>query len=667
MDKLVDVLNNTIGRLSIVIGFNTSLLLPGSEHHKLHTRLRSLAREVPLTFASHRLNDLSREDSILLFRECLSSSIPDDTQYQKTIERIIHILADSTTPRPLFIVQLLYYLLDRDLLVQSNSILEVPNPSRFLAFVSKIPDELHDLLSSRWQTVLEKFGKEHAEITRIVAIICSLGSVDKTHLATLSIKTNHIQILQDIGILKEAESGIEFFHNELLLFFKRMPLAKDINHQQEILTFVDQENLLNKYFPQYFIAQMITETKNSRIFLRAATDLMAKRISGPFFSEFLNVFVKNISQVSFDPLDIVVQSAMQACEDIKRYKTHGEGLSAYDLVSDWVNEIRESHSDKLSKALCMFHIEYANARFACGKHISSTSSLEIILRNSRSYHFKSEIDRAQYTAHILDRLAVTYRFQSRYEDCERSVFEAYNLSKKNSDKDIKAICTLGVGNYYRLVPGQTHNAIRYWEEAIDLSRTINSTWASPHMVGSVALIETQALIFRGDLKKALKVSSQGLVDAGLRYDHYNLVRLYFCRTLIAILSPSLLSESLDPLTELGRADSICIEYDVATLYWQCMHFRAVYNEITGNSKEALNCYNVALHRLKEIDLSKPENLQDKRVEALVCDAYNFYKNQSESIDDHVLSSEVIHRFLLLQETNKFRSNYFIEERYLPYP
>lgn len=665
LNKVIGKLINNSGQYAFVFCFNTSLTIPGTEHYALHERLVGLSSDGGDRVDSCRLNELDDDDAYQLISECLfpSKSNAVDGVFFSTV---VKTLANKITKRPLFIIQLLYFLLEKGVINNENARLEVPNVDLFHKSITRLPESLDNLLKLRWKFVLEHTDGRN-DIERLVGLLSRLGSISRVSLSKFNIRNSTKDKLITIGILKDSGETIEFFHNEIFLYFMRSIDVTDNQINQQAKFFIESLPNRLEFFPQYFLILYYMNAIDESILIKGARLLLERRLFGAFFIKYLHAYLQNLNSSSINDKSQLVSSAMQACEDVKRYQTHSDGLIAYDATYNWIRDVDTCNDFEVSSALCQFHIEYANARFACGRHIEATVPLEQALRDMNCYDFHTDDERNQYKAHLLDRLAVVYRFQSRYSESEKAMMEAYKLSKDISSIEVKLICTLGVGNLLRLFPDRKNEVIQYWGEAIDIARVNDGSWSSPHIVGLIALIEVQKLILEEKYDDASIVLSKGITATKDNFDHYNQVRLYFCKSLILLLRGLGPQPENNELAGLDVASSISLTYHVDTLYWQCKHFEAVLHEYAEDTYNAEQCYADALKRLDNVGLLKNESLSDRRVELLIKDAVNFCETNSVQCEHKYIDSDIFHYLSMINPEGGRRSIYQSGARDLPYP
>lgn len=597
LHDLSDRLTGAAGGSGVVLCFNTNLTIPGTPADSLRRSMQGKAHDTPELVKAEELNDLSEADARQLLMECLD--LPQDGAAPR-FSGLIDEISRRVTKRPLFLIQMMYYFHDTRAVVQIEGRLCVRDPDRLRELLQSLPARIEDLLTVRWSHVLRSSGARSDALQRTMQALSHCGRVPESVARTAGADTEAIEVLRQTGYLRRDSGSIEFFHNELFLFFRGLygalaePAAKAAAALQKTAGGVR----LAVSMPLY-LAKRVAGTQETWD-RRDGLDLVIQgHLGGPFFHEFLRAYREDLGpDVAPDQPETLVQGTIALCEGIKRYISHREGLSAYDQTYTWVSRLDGALGPEAAKALATYAVEYANAYFAVLKHHLAAQPLEWALGAIPAWAFETPARRSQATANVLNRLSVARRAQGRGDESIRVAKQAVEAARASGDSVTLFRCLRDLGGNLKLRPEAWQDSIAAWAEGVEALQNKDEAFSSPELQGSLALTQCQALLASGALAAAHEEAARGLQAARGFKDHYNVIRLRFVQA-VAFLMGGSHTDANTVLRGLAEAEDVAVTYAVDALHWQVPYMEGLVFDAQEKGRDAEARFSQTLDILRE--------------------------------------------------------------------
>lgn len=605
---LVHAYHDTASRFVGVFVFNIDFL-ELNEHAALFRDLFDELRQPdPEHVLDCVLSDLSI-DEVNLFLDHLISVERGrfERGFTSRFPELAGLLRAKIVPRPLDLLQTMFYLVDESALYRRDDVLFVDDIDRFHDALQSIPPELKGLLARRWRRILEaRPGLETA--ARLLAALRTIRAEDAE---CLGLADADRELLINLGLGKENDLGeLAFFHESIERFFSEhysrieAPLAK------ELVAHLEQSGLDDKYFPSYLIASAQAGLVDGALVARATRflglGLPSNSLNVAFGQQLLTLIRRHCR--ALEPAE-----ELRAVHTLAMLVSAPRGLSYRLKIFDQEVAERKSHLDRYKTAGPTFASllrEHASHHFAVQ---ADSRALVLLLECEQlldELDFASLESKEKSRAAILNRLCVAYKSLADKEAALAAGHASLEIAERLGIHDLVFLNHVDLGYvFYGSIPPSSQlfcnwrKAVLYFdshESEITAKATDNAACAN--------LVRSHLLLLEGRYREAGEINDLWTTRCMRQMDAFYAVgfmMLQIVRQLLIArerIQPTILRALVD------RAIDTCEAYKINRGYWKALHARAKVELMAGTAARAMDAYAASLHQLLKVTVEANEPL-----------------------------------------------------------
>lgn len=281
----------------------------------------------------------------------------------------INDIAENLNKNPFYLEQMIYWLLDKNVLEQRENHYTIKNVFLFKSLIQNIPNTVFDILKERWDYYKKYNESDFEKATILFSAIHLYKELEKKDIDVLLISWDIIKELEKMGFIIVEDTfnviTIKFRHDLMDKFFSKMYSS----FSKKIIDYENQQNIsLRKNNFRYYLGELYNEKTDFCLSNAQVSEILTLHIDSRLAYEFyLLVFEKyltdfeqnylenkvawinNIFQIVVYIHDILGNAVMKKCVsslflklrnlEIFHYTQYGNFLlyvsEAYDSMGDY--------------------------------------------------------------------------------------------------------------------------------------------------------------------------------------------------------------------------------------------------------------------------------------------------------------------------------------------
>ena len=308
ISDLISYLINNSSETNFIFGINTDYVFGGSVFDKFFNRLKASKANDPLHYSEIEVTGLSKEDSELYIRECLSyntnNTITTNIKYDKAIRRIVDFCGNS----PFFIQQYLLYLYQKEIIDRGiYTLYYFKNIELFLESFNSIPNSIHSLISLREEIMIKKMDSNtYSNYKKFIQLLILYKSIPSDLYFEFINDRDLLNYLCNLGFVSYIDEEITFSHNYYCIFYKKKYNINQIselfiNQLFDIIKELHYEERLELTY--YWIAikkGIITLTEINRLINKILIKDYDCIFSYPYYKDFCRCIENNFDGITIN-------------------------------------------------------------------------------------------------------------------------------------------------------------------------------------------------------------------------------------------------------------------------------------------------------------------------------------------------------------------------------
>jgi hypothetical protein len=606
--SLVREYHDSAARLVAVFVFNNDFL-ELNEHAALFRNLIDDLRRADHEHVLHcTLSDLSVDEMNLFLDHMISvGGGRFERGFTSRYPLLAAMLRAKIVPRPLDLLQTMFYLVDEAALQRRDDLLYVEDIDRLHDALESIPPELKGLLAKRWQRIVCSRPRLEAA-GRLLALLHTIREEDAT---SLGISESDWETLITLGFGRENEIGeLAFFHERVEHYFSEHYSRIEESVAAQLVHALELGGLDERYFASYLIASAQAGLVTDALVTRAAAFLR--------------------SGLPSNNLNVKFGHEMR-----KLLRRHPKALSP----ADELQAIREgiilvSAPRGLSYRLKVFDEEIAERKKRLYRYKVAGSDVVSLLRDHASHHFATQADgraldllveaeglldqldfastasKETSRAAILNRLCVAYKSLADNIAALAAGQASLDIAKRFGAHELVFINHVDLGYIHYGSAPPCDQLLDHWGQAVsyfDLHE-LEIKQKGFDNAACANLIRSHLLLLEGRFDEAGEINDLWATRCMRQLDAFYGVGFMMLQIVRQLLMPrnqfrpSLLRALVD------RAVDTCETYKVNRAYWKVLHARGKIELLAGSNLHAMDAYSAALHQLLKVTVEVNEPL-----------------------------------------------------------
>jgi len=454
-DLAASTLDATISRLmqdsaprefAIVLAFNTDLCVEGSEANALRQRLATAATDsAALGLVYWR--ELATFDDDEVDQFLLAAVASGDSKALNLADYPRTVLAFRThVPRnPLHMWETLRWLRDANVLYLKNELLVIADKddTAIAALLAEIPRDLETLMSRRWRQICESCDRGHQRSARAPSgrsimhaalAAYSLGLCNRRQLGKVGADASAVDRLIEVGVLVDSGHGeVRFVHQRIFKFFQHVFAAPALAEARAVLAGLQELNLPENRFEQFFIFSEHAEAVDARLLQRTCELFLERGASHEYVDPFLSLLIAHLSTDTYRTDDMSLNVFMKACGVIQSLRSMRAGFEAINRAFfEKVSGI--AGPGPSAQALFEFDRCHINAALSVGEDTLARSLVENSIRRVAAGSFGTAESAGLARAALLDRKSAILKSYGAFEEALDTGREALVIARAQGDR-----------------------------------------------------------------------------------------------------------------------------------------------------------------------------------------------------------------------------------------
>lgn len=530
----------------------------------------------------------------------------------------IDSIAENLNKNPFYLEQMIYWLVDKNVLEQLGNHYTIKNVFLFKSLIRNIPNTVFDILEERWN-YYRKCNKLDFEKTIILfSAIHLYKELEKKDIDDLKISWDTIKELEKMGFIALEDTinviAIKFRHDILDKFFSKMYSS----FSKKIIDYENQHNIaLRENKLRYYLGKLYTEKSDLYLSSIQISEMLTIHVDSELAYEFYlllfekylasfeqnypknkTAWINNIYQIIVCVHDILGNAVMKKCanslllkvqniQEIYHYLEYGKVLlyisEAYDSMGDYQDAV------SLIK-------NYKNKAF--GSKAENINTLEQKMLLSEIYNRLHVYCRHQVLYPLENDEVMGYLNTSTEiaNDISYAVMQYVNYSDKGY-------------LYYDLpLSDEKHiNTMFYWQEACKIYERGGAEAKELNYLRK----KVQLALLQGDAEKAIHATETGLEQVDLSPNAYQ--QTFFKWWFYHALAEGYLlnykpenAAAIEKALERAHFYSELLESNKKFYYLQLsainMYYSGKKDEATALNKEAIELVEVSNYKKKKKSL-----------------------------------------------------------------
>ena len=608
LSKFVLQYHNTASILVCIFIFNSDYLNINSQALRFQKLLSYLRVDDNEHVLICNLSDLTKSEINLFIDHMISI---DDGNFKHGFTSkypfLTELLHNKIIPRPLHLIQTIFYLWDQEALIRKSDFLYIDDIELLHSLIRTTPPTLKELIRKRWHRIL--LSHQHLEhLIILLSLLRSIRYEDKDH---FNIMEDDWEALISLGLAKENEiSELVFFHEQLEWHFVKEYEKIDVNIAKFLVTNLKEKNLDTIYFPSYFIVSVQSNSITNSTLQRAYKYLR----KGTSFSNLNITFGENFRyQIRNKPQALSPRKELQALQTLIILVSAFKGLQYRLSVYNQEVDLRKRNIDRYKTAAHEFITllrDHASCYF--GTH-EDTKALQLLKEAdilTKEFSFPTVRAKDISVASLSNRLCVAYKSLGDRESALNFGKKALKLAKKNNAYDLIFLSYVDLGYVYYGSQKPSSNLLNYWENAIECfdSHEYEINRSNPDNTPCANLIKAHLLMLNGELESAgilIDTWSQRCMNKFNGFYGVSFLLLQIVRNLLLVNPKSRLTliRGLIDMTV-----DTCMTYNVSRSYWKVLYALGKVELLADNIDKAITAYQSSFHQLLKVTNTSSELL-----------------------------------------------------------
>lgn len=636
IDDLITRCQETSIRVAFIFCFNTNLLYRGTKNFQVFDRLILKGKQNEGIFHNAEIAGFSEKDFNLFLDHCLSSlNKKDKTKFSVMYPETVLLFKEKVINRPLFIEQTLLYLEQENAITRLHDKFYVRSINRFHQILNgEFPKNLFDLLSLRWNILKLRIGKKNQEqgilLESAIRFFSFFNMIKYNQALAFGITLEILNILEENGfIIIDERDNVTFYHHQLFIFFKEKLRMHSIDEFNSYKNYIEDQNLSNRYFYQYFIVLYKLNQITSQHATKAFDKIFSSFRYDDFIIEFSNcLFDILISNVIKFRSDIVLKAFLRIGKIIQTFESmEGRQLLlsiANNYVTDNLNKFLKYGSNYLD-----FIHGFANACITVHKDEEAILLLNEVINNQNKIHFQYLKEKYIYFGKIYNRLCVVYKAIGSNENAFNAGLHSQKMAKKSNNKELMIKNYLDIANVYGRRIESKNTILELWKKAVSTYKEDSDRYKDQKAM--VQLYESQINIWSSKYEEGID-----LLKDGVRFCEANSIYFFGIKyLLIQVVAEITFKEKsnvdFNKLFELiSKAKDWAIRYQINRSYWKVLFIEGRLHLLHNSKKfqEASECFIQMLDQFIRLRSSAIEEYNYQVFEFL---GYFFRKNPNKEL------------------------------------
>lgn len=545
---------------------------------------------------SCELSDLGVEEMNLFFDHLVSIEGGRHRHgFSSRYPLLAEMMRKKILPRPLHLLQTLFYLADVGALRRRDDFLYVENIDRLHSAIHETPPGLENVLDERWNNVLKTFPGL-ADPMRLLALFRSIRLEDWRPLGQTE---SHWDLLISLGLARESvDAQLGFFHEQVERHFAKTHANFDPKDASALSKLLSETGLSAIYLPSHVIVSAQADSVDGEL-IRRACALVNEGIPANSlnvaFGECLRGLIRNRPGLPSD-------EELRTVQKLILLVSAPRGLAYRLEVFDAEVGIRKHRLNRFADAgpelmaLLRDHASWYFGTHEDGRALHLLNEANDILQRLR---FPSDHHRDLSRASILNRLCVAYKSLGDHEMALSAGNESLAIAQHAGAQELVLLNHVDLGYVFYGSQSPSEQLRTHWRLAADCfhknEHAISAKGFDFAACGN--LIFAHSKLLDRDLGVAGEV-----IDLWAQRCMRALNSFYGVSfMLLQILRHLMEKDCADRISLLRNlsdmATDACLTFNVRRAYWQSLHARAKVEALAGDGATAVKYFDLALEQL----------------------------------------------------------------------
>lgn len=591
--------DGTASKFAGVFVFNSDYLPLNASALEFFRSLRQRCGGDESSVISCELSDLTDDEANLFFDHLVSMRVDQHRQgFSSRFPLLAETLRKKIVPRPLHLLQTLFYLADVGALHRSDDSLYIHDVDRFHSAVHETPPNLASVLDQRWSRTLEAFPQLAAPM-RLLALLRSIRREDWHPLQQADADW---ELLIHLGLAKEGvDARLGFFHEQIERYFAETHSVLDRPEAAALSRLLTETGLSTTYLQSHVIVASQASSVDDELIHRACAlvnDGMPSNSLNVTFGECLRNLVKNRPTLAPD-------EELRTVNKLILLVSAHRGLAYRLAVFDAEVTQRKQRLERFTNAgpeLTSLLRDHASSYFGTHEDARALRLLAEAEDVLRQVKFPSDRSRDVSRAYILNRLCVAHKSLGDAEMALATGRESLLIARQSDTWELVFLNHVDLGYVYYGSQAPSEELRSHWRSAADCFRQHEGaiTARGFDFAACGGLVTCHSHLLDGNLAAAGEVMDVWALRCMRALNSFYGVSFMLMQVLRHLLASDR-ADRVQLLRDLcDMATDACVTFNVRRAYWQSLHARAKVEALAGNGAAALRYFGLALEQLLQV-------------------------------------------------------------------